>query len=98
MSRTCQVSLKKPLFGHRVSHANNKTKHTFFPNLHWVSVYSESLSRFFKLKLSAAGMRTLDKCGGLDQFIRNTHGDKLDKVLRKIKRDLEKIQNDLVDN
>ncbi|OQW93999.1 MAG: 50S ribosomal protein L28 [Beggiatoa sp. IS2] len=63
MSRVCQVTGKKPLKGHNVSHANNKTKRRFLPNLHVHRFWIESENRWVKLRLSSQGMRLIDKKG-----------------------------------
>ncbi|MCR9192427.1 MAG: 50S ribosomal protein L28 [Gammaproteobacteria bacterium] len=63
MSRVCQVTGKRPVTGNRVSHANNKTKRRFLPNIHTHSYWVESENRFVSLKLSARGMRIIDKLG-----------------------------------
>lgn len=63
MARECQVTGKKPKVGNHVSHANNKTKRRQLPNLQWRRFWSEEEQKFFKLRVSAAGMRTIDKIG-----------------------------------
>jgi large subunit ribosomal protein L28 len=63
MSRVCQVTGKRPLSGHNVSHANNKTKRRFLPNLHYHRYWVESENRWVRLRLSSAGMRIIDKKG-----------------------------------
>ncbi len=63
MARVCQVTGKAPMVGHRVSHANNKTKRRFMPNLQYRRFWVESESRWVRLRLAAAGLRTVDKLG-----------------------------------
>lgn len=63
MSRVCQVTGKRPMSGHNVSHANNKTKRRFLPNLHYHRYWLESEKRWVRLRLSTRGMRTIDKKG-----------------------------------
>lgn len=63
MARVCQITGKKPLAGHNVSHANNKTKRRFLPNLQSKRFWVESEKRFVRLRVSANGMRTIDKNG-----------------------------------
>ena len=63
MSRVCQVTGKRPLTGNNVSHANNKTKRRFLPNLQTHRFWLESEKRFVKLRVSAKGMRIIDKQG-----------------------------------
>lgn len=63
MSKVCQVTGKRPLTGNNVSHANNKTKRRFLPNLHEHRFWVEAEQRFVKLRLTAKGMRIVDKKG-----------------------------------
>ncbi|MBK1640663.1 50S ribosomal protein L28 [Chromatium okenii] len=63
MSQVCQVTGKRPLTGNNVSHANNKTKRRFLPNLHEHRFWVATENRFVKLRVSANGMRTIDKKG-----------------------------------
>jgi large subunit ribosomal protein L28 len=63
MSKVCQVTGKRPAVGNNVSHANNKTKRRFEPNLHWHRFWSESEKRFVSLRVSTKGMRIIDKLG-----------------------------------
>lgn len=63
MSRVCQVTGKKPLTGHNVSHANNKTRRRFLPNLHSKRFWVPSENRFVRLRVSSKGMRIIDKKG-----------------------------------
>ncbi len=63
MSRVCEVTGKAPIVGHKVSHANNKTKRRFLPNLHIHRFWVPSENRYIKLRLSSRGMRIIDKKG-----------------------------------
>lgn len=63
MARVCQVTGKKPMVGNNVSHANNKTKRRFLPNLQNRRFFSETLNRWVSLRLSNAGLRVIDKLG-----------------------------------
>jgi large subunit ribosomal protein L28 len=63
MSRVCQVTGKRPMSGNNVSHANNKTRRRFLPNLHVKRIWVESEQRFVKLRVSQQGLRTIDKQG-----------------------------------
>lgn len=63
MARVCQVTGKKPMSGHNVSHANNKTKRRFLPNLQNRRFFVESENRWVSLRLTNAGLRTIDKVG-----------------------------------
>ncbi len=68
MSRVCQVTGKKPVSGNNVSHANNRTRRRFLPNLHTHKFWVESENRWVKLRLSTKGMRIIDK-NGIDEVI-----------------------------
>ncbi len=68
MSRVCQVTGKRPITGNNVSHAQNKNKRRFLPNLHNRRFWVESEERFVKLRVSAKGQRTIDKLG-IDQVL-----------------------------
>ena len=63
MSRVCQITGKGPIVGNHVSHANNKTKRRYLPNLQYRRLWVESENRYVKLRLSNAGLRTIDKKG-----------------------------------
>jgi large subunit ribosomal protein L28 len=63
MARVCQVTGKKPQVGHNVSHANNKTKRRFLPNLQYRRFWLEGEKRWVRLRVSAAGLRLIDKVG-----------------------------------
>jgi len=63
MSRVCQVTGKGPITGNKVSHANNKTRRRFLPNLHWHRFWLESEKRFVRLRVSNQGMRIIDRVG-----------------------------------
>ena len=78
MARVCQVTGKRPITGNNVSHAHNKTKRRFLPNLHSHRFWVESEERFVKLRVSANGMRTIDKKG-------------IDTVLAEIRKRGEKV-------
>ena len=70
MARVCQVTGKRPVTGNNVSHANNRTKRRFLPNLHQHRFWVESENRFVKLRVSTKGMRIIDK-KGIDQVLKN---------------------------
>ena len=63
MARVCQVTGKAPMVGHHVSHANNKTRRRFMPNLQYRRFWVESENRWVRLRLTTAGLRTVDKIG-----------------------------------
>ena len=85
MSRKCELTGKSPLKGHRVSHANNKIKRKFFPNLKKVTFKSEILRKNVKLQVSNAALRTVDYKGGLDNFLKTVKAHKLSKKAKELK-------------
>ncbi|HIG42180.1 MAG: 50S ribosomal protein L28 [bacterium] len=78
MSKVCQVTGKRPVAGNNVSHANNRTRRRFLPNIHDHKFWIESERRFVKLRVSAKGMRIIDK-KGIEQVVSEirARGDKL---------------------
>ena len=90
MSRICELTGKGRLTGNNVSHANNKTKRVFLPNLQHVTLLSEKLDRGFKFRVSAHGLRSVEHNGGLDNWLLKTKDEKLSKNAQKVKRELKK--------
>lgn len=90
MSRRCELTGKGPMVGNNVSHANNKTKRRFLPNLNDVTLQSEALGRSFKLRISAAALRTVDHRGGLDAFLSKAKDGELSSRALDIKREIER--------
>jgi large subunit ribosomal protein L28 len=90
MSRICELTGKGRMVGHNVSHANNKTKRTFLPNLQNVTLLSESLEQGFKFRVSASGLRSVEHVGGLDNWLAKTADDKLSINARKVKKAVAK--------
>ena len=88
MSKKCELTGKIPLKGHNVSHANNKTKRRFLPNLKKVKFKSEVLKKSLRITVSNAGVRSVDKKGSFDDFIKNAKSKNLSLRLRKLKRSL----------
>lgn len=88
MSRTCELTGKSPMTGNNVSHANNKTKRRFLPNLHDVSLQSEALGRAVKLRISAAALRSVDHRGGLDGYLAKAKDHELSARALKIKKEV----------
>ncbi len=86
MSKKCELTGKIPLKGHKVSHANNKTKRRFLPNLKNVKFKSETLNKNLRLTVSNAGVRSVDKKGSFDQFIKDAKTKNLSMRLRKLKK------------
>ena len=94
MSRVCELTGKGPVTGHNVSHANNKTKRRFLPNLNDVHLMSETLGRTFKLRVSAAALRTVDHRGGLDRFMERARERDLSDRAVRIRRDILKARSE----
>jgi large subunit ribosomal protein L28 len=90
MSRICELTGKGRLVGNNVSHANNKTKRTFLPNLQNVSLISDALGRQVKLRVSTAGLRSVEHVGGLDNWLAKTSDEKLSLKARRLKREVAK--------
>lgn len=90
MSRICELTGKGRQVGHNVSHANNKTKRTFLPNLQNVTLMSDSLERSVRLRVSTHGLRSVEHNGGLDNWLLKTGDDKLSLRARRLKRDVTK--------
>ena len=86
MTKKCELTGKLPLKGHKVSHANNKVKRKFFPNLKKVKFKSEILKRSLRLNVSNAGVRSVDKKGSFDQFLKDVKSKNLSPRLKKIKK------------
>ena len=85
MSRKCELTGKSPLKGHKVSHANNKMKRKFFPNLKNVTFKSDILKRNIRLSVSNSALRTVDYKGGLDFYLRGVKSFKLSPKAKRIK-------------
>ncbi len=90
MSRQCQITGKKLMAGNKVSHSQRKTRRVFNVNVQDTSVYSEALDATVRVRVSTAGLRTLDHKGGFDQFLTDTPVSKLDPALHDVKAKVEK--------
>jgi large subunit ribosomal protein L28 len=90
MSRRCPVTGKRVLVGHNVSHANNKTKRRFLPNLQVTSMISEALGTSVRMRLSSRGIKTVEHAGGLDSWLLKSRTADLDLDLRRIKKRVQK--------
>ncbi len=88
MSKKCELTGKSPLKGHRVSHANNKVKRKFLPNLKKVTFKSDVLKRNIRLKVSNAALKTVDYKGGLDDFLKTVKTYKLSKRAKRLKNQI----------
>ena len=90
MSRICELTGKGRQVVNNVSHANNKTKRVFLPNLQNVTLLSEKLGRSFKFRVSTNGLRSVEHNGGLDNWLLKTKDEKLSARAVKVKRELKK--------
>ena len=88
MAKKCELTGKIPMKGHNVSHANNKSKRRFLPNLKKVKFTSELLKRSLKLTVSNAGVRSVDKKGSFDQFLKAVQNRDLSPRLKKLKKNI----------
>ena len=86
MSKKCELTGKIPMKGHNVSHANNKTKRRFLPNLKKVKFTSELMKRSLKLTVSNSGVRSVDKRGSFDEFLKAVKNKNLSPRLKKLKK------------
>ena len=85
MTKKCELTGVLPLKGHNVSHANNKTKRRFLPNLKKISFKSDILKRSIRLNVTNAALRTVDFKGGLDKFLLSAKTSKLSNKVKKLK-------------
>ena len=90
MSRRCELSGVGPAVGNNVSHANNKTKRRFLPNLCDVTLASETLGQSYKFRIAAKTLRSVDHVGGLDAYLMKAKDDNLSANALKVKRALKK--------
>ena len=90
MSRICELTAKGRMVGHNVSHANNKTKRVFLPNLQNVTLMSDILGRSVRLRVSMNGLRSVEHVGGLDNWLIKTRAEKLSDRAQKLRREIKK--------
>ena len=90
MSRRCELTGKALLVGHNVSHANNKTKRIYRPNLQTLSLASEALGNSYSLRISMNALRSLDRSGGLDPFLMKARDSALSTRALRLKRAIAK--------
>ena len=93
MARRCPVTGKGVLTGNNVSHANNKTRRRFLPNLQVASLLSDTLGESVQLRISTRAMRTIEKRGGLDGYLLSTKAADLPAELRRLKRRVERAKS-----
>ena len=92
MSRVCELTGKGPMSGNSISHANNKTRRRFLPNLNDVTMISDVLGQTFKLRVTAAALRSVDHRGWLDAYLAKAKDDELSTAAQKIKKEIAKAQ------
>jgi large subunit ribosomal protein L28 len=92
MARRCELTGKGVQKGHNVSHANNKTKREFRPNLQTVTLASDALGQMVSLKVSMNALRTLDRRGGLDAFLLKARDERLSPKALRLKRQIARKQ------
>ena len=90
MSRVCEISGKSVMSGNNVSHAKNKTKRKFLPNLQNVKLFSKSLDKLIRLKVSVRALKTVEKNGGLDDYLAKTSNRVLAPQAIAIKKSIQK--------
>ena len=88
MARRCELTGKDVLVGNNVSHANNKSKRRFLPNLKSVSLMSDSLARTVRLRISTAALRSVEHRGGLDAFLTKASEDELSPRARNLRKEI----------
>jgi len=91
MSKRCELTGVSPLKGHNVSHANNKTKRRFLPNLKKVTFISDKLKKNITLKVTSSAVRSVDFKGGLDQYLKSVKKQKLSTKAKKLKISINTI-------
>ncbi|WP_368344550.1 50S ribosomal protein L28 [Pelagovum sp. HNIBRBA483] len=92
MSRKCELTGKGPMTGNNVSHAKNRTRRRFLPNLQDVTLQSDLLGRSFRFRVSSAALRTVDHRGGLDAFLAKAKDNELSAAALKVKKEIAKAQ------
>lgn len=92
MSRKCELTGKAPMSGNNVSHAKNRTRRRFLPNLQEVSLMSDTLGRTFRFRISNAALRSVDHRGGLDAYLAKAKDDELSAQALKVKKEVAKAK------
>ena len=90
MSRRCELTGKGPLKGNQVSHANNKTRTRFLPNLCQVNLMSDAMGLSYNMRISAIALKSVEHAGGLDTFLLKAKNENLSDKLLKLKRSISK--------
>ena len=92
MTRKCELTGKKPIKGNNVSHANNKTKRRFLPNLKKISFKSDILNKNIRFSVATSSIRTVSKFGGIDEFLTQTKSKKLSQKAKRVQRAVNNAQ------
>ena len=92
MARRCTLTRKGVLTGHNVSHANNKTRRRFLPNLQSRRLYSETLGESVRLRIAASTLRTIEKRGGIDGYLVKASAAELDHELARLRQRILELQ------
>lgn len=90
MARRCEFTGKNALAGNKVSHANNKTRTRFLPNLCDVRLLSDAMNQGYNFRISAIALKSVEHAGGLDAFLAKARGENLSLKARRLKRQIEK--------
>ena len=90
MTRRCELTGKGVQTGNNVSHANNKTRRRFLPNVQETSVWSDGLQKAVRLRISAYALRTIEKKGGIDGYLLGTRDSRLAPEFKRLKKQIEK--------
>lgn len=90
MARRCELTGKGVLTGNNVSHAHNKSRRRFLPNLQQATLLSDALGRTVRLRVTTSGLRAVEHIGGLDAYLLKTEESKLSLRVRRLKREIEK--------
>ena len=88
MSNKCELTGKSPLKGHKVSHANNKMKRKFYPNIKKITFKSDILKRNISLKITNAALRSVDYKGGIDFYLKDVRSHKLSAKAKRLKNQI----------
>ena len=92
MSKVCEITGIRAMTGNNVSHANNRTKRKFLPNLQNVKLYSQSLEKYLNLKITVRTMKSVEKNGGIDSYLLKKNNRVLAPEAQKIKRSILKLK------
>ena len=92
MTKKCELTGKRPLKGHKVSHANNKVKRRFLPGIKKVNFKSDILNKNIRFSVATSSIRTVSKFGGIDEFLTQTKSKKLSQKAKRVQRAMNNAQ------